>query len=352
MKFGVVAGPVFPPYGDMPSDKAFKAMMAMCEVARDSGFDGISVPHHYLTGPDAQVFPPIVVLGYIAAICPDMYLATTVMLLPLEQPVAMAEQAATLDAMTGGKFIFGIGQGYRAQEFESLGIARKEKAPRIVEECEILRRLWTGKTISFEGKYYKLNNATCSVKPIRPGGPPLMVGADKLVSIARIPEHADYWVPSARQSRPFLREMVPAYKQSLEKAGRKFDGLPFTRDICVGKDRDEAIATAREAFERQYSIQRKWQQPGEDYNVGFDELMHDRLIVGTPKEAAEELIRDHEEFGCDFVWFRLYWPGMDRQKCLNVIERIGQEVLPIVRDRVGGKSLFDVPASEPAGRRA
>src|SRR5689334_10344964 len=100
--------------------------MKMCEVARDNGFEGISVPHHYVTGPLAQVFPPMVTLGHIAALCPRMYLATTVLLLPLEQPVAMAEQAALLDVMTGGRFIFGIGQGYRQNEFDSMGVPKKE----------------------------------------------------------------------------------------------------------------------------------------------------------------------------------------------------------------------------------
>ena len=138
----------------------------------------------------------------------------------------------------------------------------------------------------------------------------------------------------------------------LAKKGRKFDGVPFTRDICIGKDRDDAISIAREALDRQYSIQRKWQQPGENYNIGIDELMHDRLIVGNARECAEELIRDHEEFGCDFVWFRLFWPGMDRKKCMDGIKRIGWEVLPLVRKAVGAKSLFDFPHDDRAAKRA
>ena len=73
--------------------------------------------------------------------------------------------------------------------------------------------------------------------------------------------------------------------------------------------------------------------------------MHDRLIAGTPEEAADEILRDHQEFGADFIWFRLYWPGMDFEKCLDVIKRVGNEVLPIVRARIGTKSLLDFPVS-------
>ena len=94
---------------------------------------------------------------------------------------------------------------------------------------------------------------------------------------------------------------MPEYKKSLAKAGRSFDGVPFTRDICIGRDRDDATSIAREALNRQWNIQKKWQQPGENYNVGIDELMHDRLIVGNAQECTDELIRDHEEFGSDFL---------------------------------------------------
>ena len=346
MKFGVMAGPVLPPYSELSSPKAFEAVIKICEVARDNGFDGISVPHHYITGPEAQYFPPLVTAGYLAALCPGMFIVTGIMLLSLESPVAMADQTAALDVMTGGKFIYGVSQGYRDIEFQALGIPRKEKAPRTIEGCQVLRLLWQGKPVSFEGKYTRFENAMPSTVPIRPGGPPLVVGADKLVSIARIPEHADHWLTSPRQSRAFIREMLKAYKKTLERVGRKFEGLPMLRDICVGKTREDAVDIAREALKRQYAIQMKWQQPGEKYDIDFDELIADRFNVGTPKQAAEYILRDHEEFGADFTWFRAYWPGADLAKSLDVIERIGQETLPIVRDQVGTSSLFDLPGGD------
>jgi hypothetical protein len=70
MKFGVMCGPVFPPfppYGEMPAPEAFATGIRICEAARDNGFDGLSVPHHYLTGPEAQYFPPLVTAAYLAA---------------------------------------------------------------------------------------------------------------------------------------------------------------------------------------------------------------------------------------------------------------------------------------------
>ncbi len=341
MRFGIIAGPVFPPPAEMSTSVAFTRKMQMCIAARDTGFDGISLPHHYLTGPDGQVFPPLVTAGYIAATCPGMFLATTILILPLEHPVRMAEQAAALDVMTGGKFLFGVGQGYREIEFQSLGIPRKEKSSRTVESCRLMRALWAGGAVTFKGDHYAVDNGTASINPVRKGGPPLVIGADKPISIGRIPEYADHWLPSPRHSRSFIREMLPEYKEKLDQSGRSFVGLPIIRDICVGRTRDHAISIAKQALDRQYSIQRRWKQPGENYEKPIEELMHDRLIVGTAHEATEEILKDHEEFRADFMWFRLSWPGMEIEECLDVIKRIGEKVIPAVKSRVGGESLFD-----------
>jgi alkanesulfonate monooxygenase SsuD/methylene tetrahydromethanopterin reductase-like flavin-dependent oxidoreductase (luciferase family) len=344
MKFGIIAGPVFPPHQEMSTAVAVQVGLQLSIAAQQNGFEGISVPHHYLAGPLAQEVAPLVYAGYLAASCPGMYLATTILQLPLEQPVAIAEQTATVDAMTGGRFIFGVVQGYRQIEFDSMGVLRSEKAPRIVESCRLLRQLWTGKEVEFEGKFFRVPGGTPCVAPTRPGGPPIMVGADALVSIARIPEYADFWVPSARQSRKFIREMLPEYKKSLERIGRTFQGIPMTRDVSVAENRDQAIALAKECYQRQYNIQMRWKQPGENYDVSFEELIEDRLIAGSPEEVTEEILRDHEEFGADFVWFRMYWPGADLQKSLDMIKLMGDKVIPRVQDRVGGKSLFDFVA--------
>jgi alkanesulfonate monooxygenase SsuD/methylene tetrahydromethanopterin reductase-like flavin-dependent oxidoreductase (luciferase family) len=341
MKFGIIAGPVYPPHQEMHTAVAAEVGLKLSVVGQQNGFDGISLPHHYLAGPLAQEVAPLVYGGYLAAMCPGMYLATTVFLLPLEHPVAIAEQTATLDSITGGRFIFGVGQGYRQVEFDSMGIPRREKAPRIVEACHLLKQLWTGKEIVFEGNFFRVPRGTSSVAPLRPGGPPIMVGADALVSISRIPEYADYWVPSARQSKTFIREMLPHYKKSLERVGRKFEGIPMTRDVSVAENRDKAIELAKECYQRQYDIQKKWKQPGENYDVSFEELIEERLIAGSPDEVVDEMLRDHEEFGSDFVWCRMYWPGADLQKSLDMIKLMGDKVIPKVQARTGTASLFD-----------
>ena len=87
-------------------------------------------------------------------------------------------------------------------------------------------------------------------------------------------------------------------------------------------------------------MQSGWGQPGERYDVPFDQLKQDRVTLGSPEQVAEELIAIHREFGAEFMLFRIYTPGMDPQRALDMAEQVGTEVLPLVRRETGGKSLF------------
>jgi alkanesulfonate monooxygenase SsuD/methylene tetrahydromethanopterin reductase-like flavin-dependent oxidoreductase (luciferase family) len=92
---------------------------------------------------------------------------------------------------------------------------------------------------------------------------------------------------------------------------------------------------------------RNWAGPLREivhYDVSFEDLMADRLIAGSSEQVAEEILRDHAEFGADFVWFRMYWPGADVQKSLEMIKLMGDEVIPRVQERIRNTSVFDFTA--------
>jgi alkanesulfonate monooxygenase SsuD/methylene tetrahydromethanopterin reductase-like flavin-dependent oxidoreductase (luciferase family) len=90
--------------------------------------------------------------------------------------VQVAEATALLDVMSGGRFLFGVGQGYRKAEFESLGISRPERSERLAEAVQAIRTLWTGQTVSFEGRFYRFEDVSIRPTPIQQPGPPVWVG--------------------------------------------------------------------------------------------------------------------------------------------------------------------------------
>ena len=144
MEFGLVLGPFFPPREEMTSQDAVALQLRFAERASQSGFDYVSMGHHYLSGPLAQFFQPIPLAAAILTSYPSLSVATTVFILPYHNPVEMAEVVATLDALAPGRFVFGVAQGYRRDEAEAAGIANSSRRERLAESIAAMRLLWRG----------------------------------------------------------------------------------------------------------------------------------------------------------------------------------------------------------------
>ena len=140
MRFGLIVAKQHPPGVSMV--ERFREHVDQVRAARDAGFDIVVMGQHYLSTPfqEMQTLPA---LARLAAEAGTMRVGATVLLLPLLNPVDVAEQVATLAVITEGRFVFGAGLGYRDQEYEAFGVQAKERVPRLVESLEVIRRLWT-----------------------------------------------------------------------------------------------------------------------------------------------------------------------------------------------------------------
>jgi alkanesulfonate monooxygenase SsuD/methylene tetrahydromethanopterin reductase-like flavin-dependent oxidoreductase (luciferase family) len=328
-RFGVYIGPIYP--GEMDAADAFELARATARTAHESGFDGIFAAHHYSTGPSHTMFHPLLLLARLSSECPEGYLGTAVYLLSYTHPVIAAEATAFLDVMCGGRLLFGVGRGYRAVELESLRIPRGERGERLVEAIQAVRTLWANDPASFDGRFYRFTNVSIRPRPIQQPGPPVWVGADTLASVARVPEVGDAWIASGRHTRTFIRQALPGYRRSLEYHGRPFNGVPMFRELHVAADSRCAEEEMRASLRAMYQSYARWGQPGERYDLEFDELKQERILVGSPAEVAEKVIEYRDEFGVPFMWFRLYYPGMDPELALETIRLFGAEVIPLCR---------------------
>ena len=328
MRFGIEFGS-YP--ADLDPAEVCEQVSQRAQVAYKNNFEALFVAQHYLTGPDAAILQSIPLLAYLAGQVPGMYLGTSIFLLPLHHPIMVAENIATLDNLSGGKVLFGVGQGYRDKEFDSFGIDKRERRGRLVEGLEVIRKLWTGEAVTFHGKHFQLNNVISAPRPRQRPGPPILLGADTVKTVAKVPEVADHWIASRRHTKAFLHEAVPVYKKALERYGKPFKGLFIFRDLCIADSTREAEARIRDGYERRYQRYQQWGQPGERYDLAFDELKRDRLIVGSPSEVVEQVMSYHEEFGAEVMWFMVDWPGVDPRFTLETIQRFGAEVIPQIQ---------------------
>jgi alkanesulfonate monooxygenase SsuD/methylene tetrahydromethanopterin reductase-like flavin-dependent oxidoreductase (luciferase family) len=334
MRFGVFIGPIFP--GDLPGPDTLDLAIRLARTARESGFDGVFAAQHYVLGPSHQMLHPLLLLARLSAEFPGGYLGTSVYLLPFTHPVEAAESTALLDVMSGGRLILGVGKGYRATEFDSFGIHRSERGARLAEGVRAVRALWSGEPASFQGEFYSFDGVTIRPKPVQQPGPPIWVGSDTVHGVAGVPDYGDAWISSGRHTRTFIRSALPGYRARLDELGRPYGGVPMFREMHVAADSAQAEAEMRTALEALYQSYARWGQPGERYDQDFAELKRERILVGSPEEVADGVAEYRDEFAVPFMWFRLYFPGMDPELALDTIRMFGAEVIPRLRGTASG----------------
>ena len=207
-------------------------MVEQVRAARDAGFASLWLPHHWLTYP-MQMLQITPLMGYIAAHAEGMTIGPNILILPPLNPMHVAEEAATLDVLTGGNYILGIGLGYRQPEFDAFGIPLNERAPRFNEAIGLMRRLWTEDRVTHQGRFYTVNDAGIGVKPVRPGGPPLYIAAQADVPVRRAARIGDAWLIVNSSGLAKIAPLMQTYRAALKEFGRTPDRIPdHRRMLC------------------------------------------------------------------------------------------------------------------------
>jgi probable F420-dependent oxidoreductase len=191
--------------GEVASDVG--ALKGYAQAVEGLGYDFLVTSDH-VVGSDASAHPelervfsvdsivhePFGLLAYLAGVAPKLGLLTSVIILPQRQAVLAAKQAAEVDVLTEGKFRFGVGIGWNPVEFEALGMNFKNRARRFEEQVEVMRRLWTERTVTFEGRYHTLAAAGINPRPVQQPIP-IWVGASAEAAVRRACQMADGYLP-------------------------------------------------------------------------------------------------------------------------------------------------------------
>src|SRR5579863_2991562 len=338
MKFGVFISPQ-QPRSDDPVGR-FREAVEQARLAREAGFDAIAPGHHYLS-PPYQSLQSLPLLARLACEVPGMELCLSVLLLAMLNPVQTAEEVATLDIMSEGRAVFGVGIGYRDVEYEAFGMTSRERVPRMLEALDLIKRLWTEEVVTFEGRFFRVHNATCTIRPVQKPHPPIWIAANADAAVVRTARLGHPWFVNPHAALPTIERQWERYKQALAEASQP---MPAARPICleahVAPTHQEAVATAQPFLEGKYDAYAQWGQdkvlPGEEsFRVDFEDLARDRFILGTPEEVIEQIEERVRRLESNYLIFRMGWPGMEAAKILRVIQMMGERVLPHFHAKYG-----------------
>jgi alkanesulfonate monooxygenase SsuD/methylene tetrahydromethanopterin reductase-like flavin-dependent oxidoreductase (luciferase family) len=330
------------PAGDDPA-RRFAETLEQVRLIRSLGFDSIWAGEHHAT-PGFHFFPQLPLLYRLAAEAEGLWFGTNVTLLPLHNPVELAEAGAFLDVITGGKFLLGVGLGYRPEEFQIFGVPLSERVSRFNEAVEIIRRLWSEDRVTHSGRYWQFADATIAPRPLQAPRPPIIIGGQVDASIARAARIGDGWL-----SMPTLTLDQLDAQMSVFRSARSATKLPPVEHVCrlleVGcaADDDAAIRRTAPFLMEKYKSYVSWGLEGLtlDPNAApeqqFRALASKRFALGAPARVIDMLVAQHRG-GINHLSMRVSWPGMGQEEILASIELLGRKVLPEVRQRIAAAS--------------
>lgn len=321
MKVGMFINTQFPE-GDSLAAR-IPELVEQVRIARDAGFASLLFPHHYLTAP-LQMLQITPMMAYLLREAQGMTVGGNILLLPLLNPVHVAEEAATLDVLSGGKFILGAGLGYREGEFDAFGISLKERAPRFTESIQLMRRLWTEDRVTFQGRFYSVKDHGLSLKPLQPGGPPVWVAGLVEAAVKRAARIGDAWLIANATTLGATEPLMKVYREALKEAGKQVEEFPIARECYVGANNATAFEECRAALEYKYNSYAAWGMESPTAHMSFEEVARDRFIIGDKVAVKEEIARWQERLGVNHFVMRVQWPGLEQEKVLASIRRLGE----------------------------
>jgi alkanesulfonate monooxygenase SsuD/methylene tetrahydromethanopterin reductase-like flavin-dependent oxidoreductase (luciferase family) len=296
MKFGLFGGAKSGGQASSDSQNYGKFIdYVLC--AEELGYESLFVVEHHFTG-NSQVSASLNLLSFIAGRTQRMRLGTAVVVLPWHNPVLLAEQVATLDLLSSGRFDFGVGKGYRDNEFESFCIPKAEATERFDECMDILRKAWTTSgRFTHQGKHWNFRDIVVEPRPVQQPHPPFWMGAGSPEGIRRAGREGFNLLLDQIAPIELTIERVATYRDEIEQQGQSFDGMRVgvTRAVQVVRNDEErrnAFAARRRTLAAIGALARG---PGaERYQnaqsfADADLAAENAALIGTPEEIIGQL---------------------------------------------------------------
>jgi alkanesulfonate monooxygenase SsuD/methylene tetrahydromethanopterin reductase-like flavin-dependent oxidoreductase (luciferase family) len=302
------------------AEAAFAESFAQIDAAEEWGLDAMWLAELHVAPERSVCAAPLTIASAVAARTRRIKIGTGVQVLPLCHPLRVGEEAATVDHISRGRLIFGVGRSGFPRTYEAYGVPYGESRERFFETLEILKRAWSEASFSYSGKYYKFANVQLTPKPYQKPWPEIRIAANSPDTFPEIGKLGHGVFVAVRLGT--LEELAPnirAYREAWQAAGHPGRGRVFLRAPVY------VAATARQAREEpEESIMYFYRYLGERLEdsatragvraiedraargrrlqtISYDEALRDKIIVGTPEQVADRLTGLQEELGLDGI---------------------------------------------------
>jgi probable F420-dependent oxidoreductase len=287
------------------------------ELIDRCGYNSIWVGDHVAFA--VPILDPLLQLAQAAVVSRGLTLGTAVYLLPLRPPGPVAKMVSSLDHLTEGRLIFGVGVGGEfPKEFELCGVPVSERGSRLTESMEVLRKLWSGESVSHQGRHFQFSAVTMQPPPRQRGGPPIWCGGRSDAALARAARFADGWISYVVTPAMFAESLAKIARFALDTRTKSF-GTAHLLFLRIDDDPAEAFKAANECLSVRYAMD--FSKPTRRY-----------AALGRPTDIAAQ-VRSYFEAGVRHLILDFVGPYEDRDR---QIERFAMDVMPLIKDLTEG----------------
>ncbi|HET6184076.1 MAG TPA: LLM class flavin-dependent oxidoreductase [Acetobacteraceae bacterium] len=327
---------------------AFADGFALVDAAEEWGLDAMWLAELHVAPDRSVLAAPLTIASAIAARTKRMKIGIAVQVLPLCHPLRLAEEAATVDHISNGRLIFGVGRSGFPRTYEAYGISYAESRERFAEVLEILRRAWSQERFSYAGKFYRFENVCLVPKPLQRPWPELRIAATSADTYAAIGAMGYPIFCAVRLGT--LSELAPslkAYRDAYQAAGHPGRGEVFLRvPVYLAETKARARAEPEESIMLFYrylgaqledsanragarAVEQRAERGQRLQTIDYDEVLREKIIVGTPDAVVARLRALQEELGLDGILAEMNCGGrIPKPQVTRSLELLCREVMP------------------------
>ncbi|SRR5713226_723474 len=259
-----------------------------------------------------------------------MLIRTSVRLVPLFNPVDIAENVVTLDHITHGRLVLGMSIGYREQELQVAGLRRKDRVPKLEESVELMKQLWCGQEVTFDGKYTKVVKGRMGFTPYQRPHPLLEMGAQSEGATKRAARIADGVFFGPQTTWTEVGRLAELYRATRQELGKAVGMLGASRSLMVAASKAEARNTAAHYLEKTFDMYKTWSMQEEnmaELQLGSASNLDEWAVHGSPADCVEKLVYARDELGLNRIGFTIYSLPRSTQARIEYLQMIAEDVV-------------------------
>jgi alkanesulfonate monooxygenase SsuD/methylene tetrahydromethanopterin reductase-like flavin-dependent oxidoreductase (luciferase family) len=326
----------------IPPQQQFSDILRLVEAGQRNGFSYFCLGQHFLYG-ELRWLQPIPLLARLAAeVDAHVRLLTNIVIGPLYHPVLLAEEFATLDVVTEGRLVVGLGLGYRPDEFVATGIPHKERAARLDEIIGLMKRLWTEDEVTHRGRFWQLKAVRPHIRPVQRPHPPIWVGGVAVAGARRAGRLADAYLINPEAEPDDIRDRLLVVQEELARRGRAMPPQPLRRNVMLGADPDDAARRYATVAQDRYQAYAGTGLPiydKADLDRTFVDMVKRHALLGTAEQIVEQVQALAGRFPIDPLLLRPQWPASTTDEAIAMVEALGRDVVPALRHLTPAQSV-------------